>query len=138
LRAALGTQYVGAVLVPVNTRYRGHEAADVVARTGARVLVVGQGFLGTDHLGLLRAAAGEATGPDLGAGPVAGLPDLETVVVVGDAPPPPGPGGATRRRAAGPGDGGRRRRRSPAAGNRCVGTLPGRRRARRPGPRGEA
>ena len=90
LLAALGTQYVGAVLVPVNTRYRGHEAADVVARTSARVLVVGQGFLGTDHLGLLRAAAGEGAGPESGAGPVAGLPDLETVVVVGDAPPPPG------------------------------------------------
>jgi acyl-CoA synthetase (AMP-forming)/AMP-acid ligase II len=86
--AALGAQYLGAVLVPVNTRYRGHEAADVVARTHARVLVVGQGFLGTDHLGLLRAAAA-GTGDPAGGGPVPGLPDLETVVVVGDADAPP-------------------------------------------------
>jgi acyl-CoA synthetase (AMP-forming)/AMP-acid ligase II len=92
LLAALGAQYVGAVLVPVNTRYRGHEAADVVARTRARVLVVGQGFLGADQLGMLRTAAAETAGAapatDRGAGPVAGLPDLETVVTVGDADPP--------------------------------------------------
>ena len=90
LLAALGAQYVGAVLVPVNTRYRGQEAADVVARTRARVLVVGQGFLGADQLGMLRAAALEAEpGAAAGAGPVPGLPDLETVVTVGDADPPP-------------------------------------------------
>ena len=87
LLAALGAQYVGAALVPVNTRYRGHEAADVVARTRARVLVVGQGFLGADQLGMLRAAAAERTAAApataRGAGPVAGLPDLETVVTIG-------------------------------------------------------
>jgi len=92
LLAALGAQYVGAVLVPVNTRYRGQEAVDVVARTRARVLVVGQGFLGADQLGMLRAAAGEtAEAAAPAAGPVAGLPDLETLVAVGPAaadPPP--------------------------------------------------
>ena len=89
--AALGAQYVGAVLVPVNTRYRGHEAADVVARTRARILVVGQGFLGGDQIGLLRTAAAEgAGGPDAGAGPVPGLPDLETVVSLGTGEPPAG------------------------------------------------
>jgi acyl-CoA synthetase (AMP-forming)/AMP-acid ligase II len=94
--AALGAQYVGAVLVPVNTRYRGHEAADVVARTRARLLVVGQGFLGGDQVGMLRAAAAEtaaAEGRETGAGPVPGLPELETVVILQpqeDAEPPAG------------------------------------------------
>ena len=86
--AALGAQYVGAVLVPVNTRYRGHEAADVLGRTRARLLVVGQGFLGGDQVGLLRAAAAETAGGadrGTGAGPIAGLPDLETVVTLQQA-----------------------------------------------------
>lgn len=55
LLAALGSQYLGAVLVPLNTRFKGPEAADILARTGAKVLVVDQGFLGTDYLGLLPA-----------------------------------------------------------------------------------
>jgi acyl-CoA synthetase (AMP-forming)/AMP-acid ligase II len=75
--AALGAQYVGAVLVPLNTRYRGQEAVDVLARARVRVLFVDQGFLGTDHLGLLRSAAGEGPGA-----PIAGLPDLTTVVTL--------------------------------------------------------
>ena len=51
--AALGGQYVGAVLVPLNTRFKGPEAADILARTGAKVLIVDQGFLGTDYLKML-------------------------------------------------------------------------------------
>jgi acyl-CoA synthetase (AMP-forming)/AMP-acid ligase II len=51
--AALGTQYLGAVLVPLNTRFKGAEAADILARTEAKLLVVDQGFLGTDYLGRL-------------------------------------------------------------------------------------
>ena len=56
--AALGAQYLGAVLVPLNTRYRGAEALDVLNRTQARLLVVDQSFLNTDYVGLLSAAAG--------------------------------------------------------------------------------
>jgi acyl-CoA synthetase (AMP-forming)/AMP-acid ligase II len=74
LLAALGAQYVGAVLVPLNTRYRGHEAADVLRRTRASVLVVAQGFLGTDYLGLLRSAGAD-------------LPDLRTTLLLGDDGP---------------------------------------------------
>jgi acyl-CoA synthetase (AMP-forming)/AMP-acid ligase II len=51
--AALGTQYLGAILVPLNTRFKGPEAADILARTGARALFVDQGFLGADYLGML-------------------------------------------------------------------------------------
>ena len=62
--AALGALYAGAVLVPVNTRFTGPEALDVVRRSAARVLVVAGPFLGTDRLAALRAAA-EAEGAAL-------------------------------------------------------------------------
>ena len=37
---ALGALYAGATLVPVNTRYTGPEALDVIGRSGARALLV--------------------------------------------------------------------------------------------------
>ncbi len=58
--AALGSLYAGATLVPVNTRYTGHEALDVITRAQARVLFVTGPFLGADRLAALRAAALEA------------------------------------------------------------------------------
>ncbi len=66
--AALGLWRAGAVLVPVNTRFKGQEAVDLLGRSRARALVTMTDFLGTDAVGLLR-----STG--------AALPDLETVVV---------------------------------------------------------
>lgn len=53
---ALGLQTVGAVLVPLNTRYKGREAAYILGRSRARVLVTVAGFLGNDYVGLLRGA----------------------------------------------------------------------------------
>jgi acyl-CoA synthetase (AMP-forming)/AMP-acid ligase II len=55
--AGLGALYAGAVLVPVNTRFTGPEALDVVTRTGAKALVVAGPFLGADRLAAIRAAA---------------------------------------------------------------------------------
>jgi acyl-CoA synthetase (AMP-forming)/AMP-acid ligase II len=72
--AVLGLFEAGAVLVPVNTRFKGVEAADILARSRARALVTVTDFLGTDYLGLLEAADAK-------------LPDLATVVVAqGPAP----------------------------------------------------
>ena len=70
--AALGAIGAGAVLVPLNTRYKGTEAAYILRASGARILFTVQGFLGTDYLALLDEAvdAGEA------------LPDLDLVVVL--------------------------------------------------------
>ncbi|MDJ0384347.1 AMP-binding protein [Streptomyces sp. G-G2] len=62
ITAALGAAGVGAVLVPVNTRYKPAEAADVIRRSGARVLFTERGFLGTDYV-----AALHGSGEDLGA-----------------------------------------------------------------------
>ncbi|GAB2831511.1 FadD3 family acyl-CoA ligase [Actinocorallia aurea] len=49
--AAFGAVTAGGVLVPVNTRFRAEEAADVVTRGGARLLLVQDGFLGRDYPG---------------------------------------------------------------------------------------
>jgi acyl-CoA synthetase (AMP-forming)/AMP-acid ligase II len=57
VEAALGASYAGAALVPINTRFTGHEALDLVRRSGARAVVVADLFLGTDRLGALREAA---------------------------------------------------------------------------------
>jgi HIP---CoA ligase len=54
---ALGALYAGATLVPVNTRFTGPEALDVIGRSRARALIVAGPFLGADRLALLRAAA---------------------------------------------------------------------------------
>ncbi|MEU4423174.1 FadD3 family acyl-CoA ligase [Actinoplanes sp. NPDC024001] len=57
--AALGASCAGATLVPVNTRYTGVEAADVIGRSGARALMVTGPFLGADRLAALRATGAE-------------------------------------------------------------------------------
>jgi acyl-CoA synthetase (AMP-forming)/AMP-acid ligase II len=56
---ALAVTYAGGTLVPVNTRYTGHEAVDVVDRTRARIVAVADGFLGRGQLDELAAAAAE-------------------------------------------------------------------------------
>ncbi|MFN2561771.1 MAG: FadD3 family acyl-CoA ligase [Jatrophihabitans sp.] len=66
--AALGVHHAGATLVPINTRYTGHEALDLLQRTRAVALVVVGPFLGSDRLAQLRAA-----GP---------TPDLRAVVQI--------------------------------------------------------
>jgi HIP---CoA ligase len=81
---ALGALYAGAILVPVNTRYTGHEALDVIARTKAQALLVAGPFLGSDRLAQLRAAA------DAGPDPSASLPELIVQLpVTPDQPVPP-------------------------------------------------
>lgn len=74
--AVLGLWQVGAVLVPVNTRFKGAEAADILERTGTRVLVTVTDFLGTDYLAMLDRAGAD-------------LPELTTRIVL-DGPVPEG------------------------------------------------
>ena len=52
--AALGVHCAGAVLVPINTRMKGAEAADILARSGARVLFCVGDFLGAYYPDMLR------------------------------------------------------------------------------------
>src|SRR5699024_2182204 len=66
VEAALAAQYVGAALVPINTRYTGHEAYGLITRTAAKALVAPEKFLGFDRLAELIDAAGPDGLPDLG------------------------------------------------------------------------
>ncbi len=50
LIAAFGLLTAGAVLVPVNTRFKPEEAADIIGRSGAKAVLVQQGFLGQDYI----------------------------------------------------------------------------------------
>ncbi|QNP72077.1 fatty acid--CoA ligase family protein [Streptomyces roseirectus] len=81
--AALGAVSAGGVLVPLNTRFKGAEAADVLRRSGARLLFVTGTFLGTSYVASLRRAAGEGAGT----GPLPGLPELRDVVVLAEDAP---------------------------------------------------
>jgi acyl-CoA synthetase (AMP-forming)/AMP-acid ligase II len=65
--ACLATHYAGATVVPLNTRYTAAEASDILARTGAPLLVAMGQFLGADRVADL----------DLSA-----LPDLRHIVRV--------------------------------------------------------
>ncbi|MDH3211575.1 MAG: FadD3 family acyl-CoA ligase [Myxococcales bacterium] len=69
--AAVGLQSAGAVLVPLNTRFKRAEAGSVLRKSGARILCTVGEFLGTNY-------ADSLAGED--------LPDLEEVVLLrGDA-----------------------------------------------------
>ncbi|MDW3215579.1 MAG: FadD3 family acyl-CoA ligase [Ilumatobacteraceae bacterium] len=57
--SALGCVSIGASLVPVNTRFRGAEAAEIIDRSGARLLFTVTGFLGNDYVAELRGAGRE-------------------------------------------------------------------------------
>ena len=59
--AAVAAQAAGAVLVPLNTRFKGTEAAYVVNRSRARLLFTVTDFLDTDYVALLDAAEVETT-----------------------------------------------------------------------------
>ena len=50
---ALGALRAGAVLVPMNTRFKGAEAAYILRASGASTLVTVRGFLGVDYPALL-------------------------------------------------------------------------------------
>lgn len=81
--SALGAVSAGAVLVPLNTRFKGAEAAYVLQRSRAKLLFITGTFLGTSYVASLRRAA--ADGP--GQGPLPGLEHLEQVVVLAEDAP---------------------------------------------------
>ncbi|MEZ5310591.1 MAG: FadD3 family acyl-CoA ligase [Microthrixaceae bacterium] len=71
--ALIGLQSAGATLVPLNTRYKGHEAADILRRSGAKVLFTIEGFLGNDYVSMLKADG------------IGDMPDLENIVLLRDS-----------------------------------------------------
>jgi acyl-CoA synthetase (AMP-forming)/AMP-acid ligase II len=69
--ACLGLQCAGAVLTPINTRYRGDEAGHILSRSQAKALVTVGDFLGVDYLALLE-------GQD--------LPKLQSFILLDEGP----------------------------------------------------
>ena len=61
--AALGLVSAGGVLVPLNTRFKGAEAAWILARSRARALFCVNGFLGNDYVAMLDRLERPAPGP---------------------------------------------------------------------------
>jgi len=64
---ALAGQALGAVMVTLNTRYKGAEAADILRRSQCKLLFTVKGFLGHDYPAMLE-------GQD--------LPDLQEIIVI--------------------------------------------------------
>ncbi len=50
---ALGGLMAGCVLIPINTRFKGSEAADILGRGGVKALFTVKGFLGADYPAML-------------------------------------------------------------------------------------
>ena len=65
--AMLGAQAIGAPVVPLNTRYTGREAAEILDRSRASALLLADGFLGRSFSGMLTdaLAADDAETPTL-------------------------------------------------------------------------
>ena len=76
IASALGVLASGAWLVPVNTRFKGSEAAHVLRTAGAAAVLCVNGFLGADPISMLRES--DPT-----------VPALERAVIM-DGPTPPG------------------------------------------------
>ena len=72
--SVLGIFQAGATLVPINTRFKGVEAADILLRGEVRALITSTDFLGTDYLSMLRGTGVE-------------LPALTLTVVIEAAAP---------------------------------------------------
>ena len=73
--ATLGLQAAGAAVVPLNTRYKGREAAYILKKSRARIVLTVGSFLGNDYPAML---AGED------------VPCLELVVLMDDDTGPNG------------------------------------------------
>lgn len=74
---------LGAVTVPVNTRFKESEMAFALKQSRVRYLITASSFLKIDFIAMLRAIC---PGID-GTLPDAALPDLQGVVVIGDSAP---------------------------------------------------
>ncbi|MFC0527282.1 FadD3 family acyl-CoA ligase [Phytohabitans kaempferiae] len=62
---SLGLHCAGATVVPLNTRFRGPEARDILTRVDAAAVFMEDGFLGYDYAGALREEPGVLTGVPL-------------------------------------------------------------------------
>ncbi|MFD2469059.1 AMP-binding protein [Amycolatopsis silviterrae] len=78
---AFGIWDAGGIAVPLSTRGKGIETAELLRRMGCSVLVATEGFLGRSAVDMLA----DVAGPPEGSRPFAELPDLQHVVLLGDS-----------------------------------------------------
>ncbi|RAX45959.1 fatty acid--CoA ligase [Arthrobacter sp. AQ5-05] len=77
--SALAAATIGAPMVPLNSRYRGIEAHEILRRAKVKALFAAEGFLNTDYPGMLLDGAAEL-GLAQAAPLVPGLPELESII----------------------------------------------------------
>lgn len=83
VRLFYGIAAIGAVVVPINTRFKAGEIRYALEQSDARILFVADRFLGIDFIGMLREICPTIdTAP-----PHAELPKLEQIVTVGTSVP---------------------------------------------------
>ena len=80
LDAMFAVMKIGAVLVPVNARFRTDDTAYVLGQSDAVAMILADRSGPVDYLGMLREVA-----PDLGARPAARFPSLRHVVAVSES-----------------------------------------------------
>jgi fatty-acyl-CoA synthase len=78
---------IGAVLVPVNTRYKAEEVAYILSQSDARALIMLPRMWGTDYVDMLNGLAPDLAGQQPGALALRAFPMLRAVVVDGDEAP---------------------------------------------------
>lgn len=76
--AACAIEMIGAVMVPINTRFRGGEAGYILAKSRAKLLWTAGTFLENDYVAMLQQALGGTTAER----PVDGLPDLQAILLI--------------------------------------------------------
>lgn len=86
--SALALAQLGAVIVPVNTRYREHEAEHVLAGSDVSTLIMTDRFMSNRYLELLTSLCPELETAEAGAIRARRLPALRRVVMVSDDPYP--------------------------------------------------
>jgi fatty-acyl-CoA synthase len=75
---------IGAVVVPINTRYKAEEAAYILRQSDARALLMAPELWGIDYYGMLGELAPELPRRPAGALDLAAFPALRSVLVLGD------------------------------------------------------
>jgi acyl-CoA synthetase (AMP-forming)/AMP-acid ligase II len=79
--AGCAAESIGAIMVPINTRFKGPEIRYVLERARVAVLFTVGDFLGTDYAAMVVEAGG---GPGADGRPAAGLPQLRALIRLDD------------------------------------------------------
>jgi fatty-acyl-CoA synthase len=79
---------IGAVLVPINTRFRTHDMAYIVTQSDAATLICAQRSGPIDYLTMVEELAPDLREQRAGAIAVSSAPDLRRVILLSDAPVP--------------------------------------------------